>query len=71
MQLLRSGVRLASLIPKQAHDQLDKALSRHVVPIKLSQIKLENLEEPIDHLDDLTVDVDAKEERAKARFFRE
>ena len=60
LQLLRAGVRLASLIPAQAHDQLDEALSRHGVPLTLSQIKPENLEELIDHLKDLTVDVDGK-----------
>ncbi len=61
MQLLRAGVRLASLIPQQAHDQLDEALNRHGVPLTLSQIKPENLEELIDHLEDLTVDVDGKD----------
>lgn len=61
MQLLRAGVRLASLIPKQAHDHLDEALNRHGVPLTLSQIKPENLEELIDHLDDLTVDVDGRD----------
>jgi len=71
MQLLRAGVRLASLIPQQAHDELDETLSRHGVPLTLSQIKPENLEELIDHLDDLSVDVDAKEEKAKVRVFCE
>ena len=52
MQLLRAGVRLAALIPQQAHDQLDQALNRHGVPLTLSQIKPENLEELIDHLED-------------------
>lgn len=61
MQLLRAGVRLAGLIPQQAHDQLDQALSSHGVPLTLSQIKPENLEELIDHLEDLTVDVDGKD----------
>jgi hypothetical protein len=61
MQLLRAGVRLAALIPQQAHGQLDEALSKHGVPITLSQIKPENLEELIDHLGDLTVDVDGKD----------
>ena len=61
LQLLRAGVRLASLIPKQAHDQFDEALNRHGVPITLSQIKPENLEELVDQLDDLTVDVDGKD----------
>jgi hypothetical protein len=71
MQLLRAGVRLASLIPMQAHDELDKTLSRHGIPLTLSQIKPENLEELIDHLEDLSVDVDAREEKAKVRVFCE
>ena len=72
MQLLRAGVRLASLIPQQAHGQLDEALSKHGVPITLSQIKPENLEELIDHLDDLTVDVDGTEgNKTKVRVFCE
>lgn len=72
MQLLRAGVRLASLIPAQAHDQLDEALSRHGVPLTLSQIKPENLEELIDHLEDLTVDVDGKDgNTTKVRVFCE
>lgn len=72
MQLLRAGVRLASLIPAQAHEQLDEALNRHGVPLTLSQIKPENLEELIDHLEDLTVDVDGNDGNAtKVRVFCE
>jgi hypothetical protein len=72
MQLLRAGVRLAALIPQQAHDQLDEALSRHGVPLTLSQIKPENLEELIDHLEDLTVDMDGAEgNKTKVRVFCE
>ncbi len=73
MQLLRAGVRLASLIPQQAHGHLDQALSQHGVPLTLSQIKPENLEELIDHLEDLTVDVNGKEGNAatKVRVFCE
>lgn len=72
MQLLRAGVRLASLIPQQAHNQLDSALSSHGIPLTLSQIKPENLEELIDHLEDLTVDVDGKEgNTTKVRVFCE
>lgn len=72
MQLLRAGVRLASLIPVQAHQQLDEALNRHGVPLTLSQIKPENLKELIDHLEDLTVDVNSSEGNAtKVRVFCE
>jgi len=72
MQLLRAGVRLAALIPQQAHGQFDEALSKHGVPITLSQIKPENLEEIIDQLEDLTVDVDGKDgNQTKVRVFCE
>jgi len=72
LQLLRAGVRLASLIPAQAHQQLDDALNKHGVPLTLSQIKPENLEDLIDHLEDLTVDVNASEgNAAKVRVFCE
>lgn len=72
MQLLRAGVRLASLIPVQAHNQLDEAFSRKGIPITLSQIKPENLEEIIDQLEDVTVDVDGREGNAtKVKVFCE
>jgi hypothetical protein len=71
MQLLRAGVRLASLIPQQAHHQLDEALNRHGVPVTLSQIKPENLEEIVDHLEDLTVDVDGQEGNTRVKVFCE
>jgi hypothetical protein len=72
MKLLRAGVRLASLIPVQLHQQLDDALNKHGVPLTLSQIRPENLEELIDHLEDLTVDVNGSEGNAtKVRVFCE
>ena len=72
MQLLRAGVRLASLIPAQAHNHFDQAMSRHGVPLTLSEIKPENLEELIDHLEDLTVDVDSRDQgQTKVRVFCE
>jgi hypothetical protein len=72
LQLLRAGVRLAALIPQQAHNQLDEALSSHGVPLTLSQIKPENLEELIDHLEDLTVDVDGKDgNKTRVKVFSE
>jgi SHOCT-like protein len=60
MQLLRAGVRLASLIPVQARDQVNHALREHGMELDLTQIKPENLEELVDQLSELTVDVDDK-----------
>jgi len=72
MQLLRAGVRLGSLIPPHAQEQVNQAFSRHGVPLNVSQIKPENLDELIDHLEDLTVDVDGKEgNKTKVRVFCE
>jgi hypothetical protein len=69
MQLLRSGVKLASLIPDHARMHVNHALREHGVPFDLGQIKPENLEEVIDQLDELTVDVDDKD--VKVRVFCE
>ena len=69
MQLLRAGVRLASLIPVQARDQVNHALKVQGIQIDLSQIKPENLEELVEQLGDLTVDVNDK--HSKVRVFCE
>lgn len=69
MQLLRSGVRLAGLIPAAAREHVENALREKGVPLDLSQIRPENLEELVDQLQDLTVDVD--DDNAKVRVFAE
>lgn len=67
MQLLRAGVRLASLLPAQALRRANHAMQEQGVPIDLTQIKPENLEELVEHLNDLTVDVDQKDASAKVK----
>jgi hypothetical protein len=57
LQLLRAGVRLASLVPPQALAQINVQLQKSGVPIDLTQLKPQHIEELIEHLDDLTVDV--------------
>jgi hypothetical protein len=65
LQLLRAGVRLAGLIPAQALHKANDALREQGVPIDLSQVKPENLEELIEQLHDLSIDVDAREKDGK------
>jgi hypothetical protein len=65
MQLLRAGVRLAGLIPAQALHKANDALREQGVPIDLSQVKPENLQELVEQLHDLSVDVDAPEKDGK------
>ena len=69
MQLLRAGVRLGSLIPPRARDQVNAALAREGIPFDINQVKPENLEELIEHLAGVTVDVD--DPNAKVRVYCE
>ena len=69
MQLLRAGVRLSSLIPPKARDEVNAAMAREGIPFDINQLKPENLEELVDQLSDLTVDVD--QEKTKVRIFCE
>jgi hypothetical protein len=69
MQLLRAGVKLASLIPPQAQIKVNDALHQQGMTLDLSQLKPENLEELVDQLSELTVDVD--DSKAKVRVFCE
>ena len=65
MQLLRAGVKLTSLIPAEARDRVNLALKKEGMDFDLNQIKPENLEELIDHLEDLTIDVNDKDVRVR------
>ncbi|HEY2508244.1 MAG TPA: hypothetical protein VGI58_17140 [Streptosporangiaceae bacterium] len=58
LQLLRAGVRLAALIPPQALAQANAELSRTGVPFDLVQLKPDQLEALIEHLEELTLEVD-------------
>jgi len=71
LQLLRAGVRLASLVPAVAQDRINDELHKQGLALDLSQIKPENLEELIDQLRDLTVDVDQRKDAVKVRVFCE
>ena len=67
MQLLRAGVKLAGLIPVRARDCVNNAMREHGMPFDLNQVRPENLEELIEQLEDLTVDVDQKNEKEKVK----
>ncbi|WP_405115989.1 hypothetical protein OG559_14540 [Micromonospora sp. NBC_01405] len=69
LQLLRAGVRLAALIPPQALGQANAELSKSGVPFDLTQLKPEQLEALVEHLDEMTVEVDQPD--AKVRVFCE
>lgn len=65
IMLLRAGVKLTSLIPAQARDQMNQAMREHGVEFDVNQLRPEDLEELIDHLNELTVDVDQPDAKVK------
>lgn len=69
MQLLRAGVRLSSIIPPKARDEVNAAMREKGIPFDINQLKPENLEELVEQLGELTVDVD--QEKTKVRIFCE
>ncbi len=69
MMLLRAGVRLSSLIPPTARDEVNEAMAKQGVTFDINQLKPENLEELIEQLGDLTVNVD--NDKAKVRIYCE
>ncbi|MGW0533287.1 SHOCT-like domain-containing protein [Streptomyces sp. NPDC003032] len=69
LQLLRAGVRLTSLIPPQALTKVNAHLGKSGVPIDLTELKPQHLEDLIDQLDEVTVDVDDPD--AKVQVFCE
>jgi len=69
LQLLRAGVRLTSLIPPPALAKINAELDKSGVPIDLTELKPQDLEEVIDQLGDVIVDVD--DPGSKVRVFCE
>ncbi len=71
LMLLRAGVRLASVIPPQAQERVNRALREQGVDLDITTIKPDNLEELIDELRDLTVDIEQQREDVKVKVFVE
>jgi hypothetical protein len=69
VQLLRAGVRLAALVPPQALAKVNSELNSSGLPIDLAELKPEHIDELIDHLAELTIDVD--EAGSTVRIFAE
>lgn len=69
LQLLRAGVQMAALIPAQALGQANAELNKSGVQFDLTQLKPEQLEALVEHLDEVTVEVDQPE--TKVRVFCE
>lgn len=71
LMLLRAGVRLASVIPPQAQEKVNRALREQGVDLDISTIKPENVEELINELQDLSVDIEQQRDDVKVKVFVE
>jgi len=59
LSLVRAGLKLTSLIPPQAMDQINKSMADHGMKMDVSNLKREDLEELIESLREMEVNVDA------------
>jgi hypothetical protein len=69
LQLLRAGVRLTTLVPPRALTRINAELDKAGVPIDLTELRPQQLEELIDQLDEVTIDI--SEPDAKMQVFCE
>lgn len=67
--LLRAGVRLSALVPAQALEKANAEMAKSGVPFDLTQLKPDELEELVNHLDEVIVEVDSSE--AQVRIYSE
>jgi predicted TIM-barrel fold metal-dependent hydrolase len=63
--LIRAGVKLASLIPPEAYNQMDEKLKDRGIMFDLRNIKPENIDELIQALHELEVDIRGTEEKVR------
>ena len=69
MQLLRAGVKLTSIIPPRARQEVNAALAREGIEVDIGKLTPDSLDEIVEHLRDLEVDVD--HDQARVRVFCE
>lgn len=65
VSLIRSGIKLTSLMPEQARDKVSEALHDKGIDLNMRNMKPEDLEEIIDALTELEVDVTSRKEVVK------
>jgi hypothetical protein len=58
--LVRSGLKLTSLIPPQAMDQINDSMSEHGMSVDFSNLKPEDIDELVEALREMEISVDAE-----------
>ena len=67
-KLIRAGLKWAAFMPKHARSKVNEALTEKGIEMDFNKMSVEDLEDLVTHLDDLSVDVEGKE---KVRIFCE
>lgn len=57
--LVRSGLKLTSLIPPQAMDQINESMSEHGMSIDFANLKPEDIDELVEALREMEINVDS------------
>ncbi len=65
LQVIRAGVKLASLMPAVAKDKVNEALSEKGIQLDLDKIRPEDIEELVSALGDMTVDINDGREKVR------
>jgi hypothetical protein len=68
--LIRAGVRLAALLPTAVYEPVNRALKQNGVDIDISKVRAQDLDELVQHLSELSVDVEGNNGE-KVRVFCE
>lgn len=63
IKLIRAGMKLTSLIPAHASDQVNEALREKGIDFDVRNLKEEDFEELVEALSDLEVDVESGQEK--------
>lgn len=69
IQLIKSGIKIASLLPKGVNDKVSVALNEKGIDLDINKLKPEDFDELLLQLQDLSIDVDSKKD--KVRIFCE
>jgi len=59
LALVRSGLKLTSLIPPQAMDQINRSMTEHGMSIDFSNLKPEDIDDLVEALREMEVNVDS------------
>jgi DNA-binding transcriptional ArsR family regulator len=65
LQLIRAGAKLASVVPSEAREKVNRALHEKGIGLDINDLNSEKLESVIESLGDLSVDVDGEDEKVK------